>query len=64
MPQERRPRFEMRAVARRAAERGGNGRLGLSTVQGVVSGLKLYAATHAGMEGKLPAQRMHDDYPR
>ena len=45
----RTPRFEARANARKKAEQ--KNAIGLSTVQGAVSGLKDYAAVHALKEG-------------
>ena len=46
----RTPRFEARVNARKKADQQKNS-IGLSTVQGAVSGLKDYAAVHALKEG-------------
>ena len=46
----RRPRFEMRAEAKKAV-RASHAKLGLATTQGAVEGIKMYAATHAAKEG-------------
>ena len=62
----RRPRFEMRAEARKAATRGGGAKLGLATTQGAIGGVKLYAATHAAKEGAratLCAARLPESSP-
>ena len=46
----RRPRFEMRAEAKKAV-RASHAKLGLATTQGAIEGIKMYAATHAAKEG-------------
>ena len=51
----RRPRIGFQAAAEKATTRSGVAKLGLSTAQGVVSGIKMYAATHAAKEGAYAA---------
>ena len=48
----RRPRFEMRAEAKKAV-RASHAKLGLATTQGAIEGIKMYAATHAAKEGEF-----------
>ena len=57
----RRPRFEMRAEAQRATR--GPAKLGLSTAQGAVEGIKMYAATHAAKEGACTNERQGSAAP-